>query len=162
VRTKMETREGPVRNGAWLTGPGKGSHLAQWAAMHASPALFSATCCEVTAMMLREEALGREWQMEEEEAAITNFLRQTERGEMLQVTFGEGWDDVEHVVTLVRGGLLHSWYGRFPLRRIPYDPERLRVSPKAHLLELLGRECGGEPFPGRALNVYYWRPAPNA
>jgi hypothetical protein len=138
-------------NRQWLLSQnGKNSYLAQCADLYGEE--FVRTSCETTANMLRmnlvpgvDDISG--WHLLDDDATIASDVS------IFQISLGDEWSDVQHIVTFAHGYLFDSWFKQYSLRAIACERNLLvsRTTAITALYNML-------PKLANTWKVFYWIP----
>jgi hypothetical protein len=87
--------------------------------------LFISTSCEVTAAAIRwKSGFGDVWKLMEDGVMFTDISL---KYPLFQISIGEEWMDVQHIVTVFDNHLIQSYYNKYTVQSTPNTPKYSQI-----------------------------------
>ena len=155
---------GETWNREWIQGLGANHWLAScWKTLHRQSSTFVETSCEVTAAAIRwKSGLGDELKLVDDGYQFEDIEKESP---YFQISIGEDWSDCEHIVTILDGHLIQSYYQRYKVQSQPITDEIRQAFNKIASEGSYETVTRSQSFPEGVmhrefgkLKTYYWLP----
>lgn len=127
-----------------------------WQLVHHKSSVFMTTSCEITAASIRTSSgLGSEWLINEDKQTFKQIQILTP---IFQITIGETWDSIEHIITIWGNHLIQSYFKHYEAKLTIITPQIINAIDNIDKDNNYEIVTSVKDKPKNTMNVFYWIP----